>query len=368
MIGPDNRLAIFVSNMDGGGAQLSMLRLARGISERGYGVDLILARAEGQFLPEVSKSVRVVDLNARRVSTSLPALVRYLRRQQPVAMLSALDYVNIIALWARRLAGKPVRVVVSERSTLSHSAADSSSQRGQLIPPLARIFYPWADGIVAVSNGVADDLAQITGIPRERVRVIHNPVVTSELMDKAKAPLNHPWFEPGQPPVVLAVGRLAAEKDFPTLIRALALVRKDGPVRLLILGEGEDRKPLEVLVEQLGLQADVSLPGFMTNPFAFMAKASLFVLSSKWEGLPSALIEALYCGTPLISTDCPSGPREILAGGEYGRLVPVGDVTQLANAIKSTLADGRPIQPHESWQPYELENVVDQYVSILLDT
>jgi len=366
MNGAPTRLSIFVPQMSGGGAQRSMLKLAGGIAARGCAVDLVLARAEGPLLAEVPESVRLVDLKARRLLTSLPALVRYLRREQPVAMLSVL-HANIIALLARRLTSVPRRVVVSERNMPSQKARHYASDlRMRLTPQLIRRFYPWADGIVAVSKGVADDLSRVAGIPRERIRVIYNPIVTPELRAKAQAPLEHPWFGSGEPPVILAVGRLTAQKDYPTLIQAFARVRETHPARLLILGEGEERPVLEALVRQLGLEQDVSLPGFILNPYPFMVQGALFVLSSRWEGLPGVLIEALYCGVPLVATDCPSGPREILADGKYGRLVPVGDPLALSRAMEVTLAGNRIRPPKESWLPFEQETVVSQYMNVLL--
>jgi len=362
---PPKRLAILVPGLYGGGAERVMLKLAQGISARGHAVDLVLARAEGPYLAAVPGSVRVVDLRARRMVASLPALVRYLRREEPDALLSVL-HANVVALWARRLAGVGIRVFVSERNSLSSASRHYASDlRMRLAPWLKRRFYPWADGIIAVSKGVADELAEITGIPRQRVRVIYNPIVTPELEEQAQMPLEHPWFVPGQAPVILAVGRLTAQKDFVTLIKAFAQLRKTRQARLLILGEGEERPTLEDLVEQLGLEQDISLPGFVSNPYPFMARASAFVLSSRWEGLPGVLIEALYCGAPLVATDCPSGPREILRDGEYGRMVPVGDSVALSRAIEAALADGTGHPPPESWRPFDLETVVDQYISVL---
>lgn len=213
---------------------------------------------------------------------------------------------------------------------------------------------------------MADDLSRTFGIPAERIQVIYNPIVTPELRTKAQAPLEHPWFGAGEPPVILAAGPLTAQKDFLTLVRAFALVRQRRAARLLILGEGEEWRALEALAERLGLEKDVSLPGFVANPYPYMTRASLFVLSSRWEGLPGVLIEALYCGLPLISTDCPSGPREILADGRYGQLVPVGDAMALARAIERSLNDQKPGRSPESWRPFELDPVVNQYLDILL--
>jgi glycosyltransferase involved in cell wall biosynthesis len=295
----------------------------------------------------------------------LPALVRYIRRERPQVMLSALDRTNILALWARRLAGVQVHLVVSERNTLSVDAENPQNWRAAQMPRLAKRYYPWADSIVAVSRGVADDLAYVTGIKREQIEVIYNPVITPELQKMAQAPLDHSWFLSEQPPVILAVGRLSEQKDFSTLIRAFANVRNKQPVRLLILGDGPERASLENLSEQLSVEDDVCLMGFVANPYPFMRESAVFVLSSRWEGLPGVLIEALFCGVLLIATDCPGGSREVLADGRYGRLVPVGDVHSLAEAIEETLACEQRVPPQESWMPYEMENVVDQYMNVL---
>jgi glycosyltransferase involved in cell wall biosynthesis len=367
MLDQRKRLAIYLPSLTGGGAERAMLNLAHGLAGSGCDVDLVLAQAKGSYLNGVLNSVRIVDLKASRVLTSLPALVRYLQREQPEVLISALDYANIVTLWARRLAGIPCRVLVNEQNTISRSAPNSARRRQRMVPYLVKRFYPWADYVIGNSKGVAEDLSQVTGLPREQIKILYNPVVTPELREKARAPLNHPWFEAGQPPVVLAVGRLTKQKDFPTLMRAFARARRNRPARLLILGEGPDRPALEALVKQLGLEGDVAMPGFVENPYAYMSRASLYVLSSRWEGLPTVLIEALYCGLPIIATDCPSGPREILADGRHGLLVPVRDVTTLTQAINDGLAGKTPHPTEESWHPYSLEAVVDQYIGISLN-
>lgn len=360
------KISIFIPSLYGGGAERAMLKLAGGIASRGFKVDLVLARAKGPYLAEVPTSVNLIDLKARRLMTSLPALIRYIRCEQPVAMLSALQ-ANIIALVAKKLARVPTRLIVSERNMLSQKARHSGwDLRTRFTPFLARCIYPQADGIVAVTKGVADDLTQITGIPRERICVIYNPIVTPEFQEKTQTPLDHPWFKTGEPPVILAVGRLTKQKDYPTLIRAFAQVRKNRVVRLLILGEGEERPILEALVKELGVEEDVNMPGFVVNPYHFMVRAAVFVLSSRWEGLPGVLIEALYCGAPLVATDCPTGPREILSDGKYGLLVPVGDSIALYQAIEKTLAGKKAYVSRESWLPFEQESVVDQYIHVLL--
>jgi len=359
------KLAIFLPSLIGGGAERAMLNLAHGLVGSGCSVDLVLAQAKGPYLSEVYDTVRVVNLNASRVLKSLPALVRYLRREQPDALLSALDYANVVALWARRLAGFPKRVLVNEQNTISRSARNSVRRRQRMVPYLVQCFYPWADYVIGNSQGVAADLSLVTKLPPERIKMLYNPVVTPEVREKARASLDHPWFEAGQPPVALAVGRLTKQKDFPTLIRAFAQIRQTRPARLLILGEGPDRAALEALVHQLDLEDYIAMPGFVENPYAYMSRASLYVLSSRWEGLPTVLIEALYCGVPIVATDCPSGPREILADGRYGLLVAVGDEAALAQAIEAGLAGNTPHPAEESWHPYSLETVVDQYIGLL---
>ena len=351
--------------MAGGGAERGALKLAEGLARLGYDVDLVLAAAAGPRLAEIPADVRVVDLHSRRVLTSLPRLVRYLRREKPHALVSVLDHANIVALWARRLAGYPGRVVVVEQNELSEAARNGKSRRDRTMPRLVTRFYPWADHVVCVSAGVSQDLVRLTGLPGDKVGVIFNPIVSDDILQKARAPVDHPWFRDGSS-VILAVGRLRPQKDFQMLLHAFARARARRPARLVILGEGPERPELEALVRRLEVADDVDLPGAAGNPYAYMTRATAFVLSSRWEGLPTVLIEALSCGAPVIATDCPSGPRDILAGGRYGSLVPVGDVAALANAIEAAL-DGRlSPAPEESWRPYEVDTVVDSYLSLLL--
>ncbi|MCJ7782006.1 MAG: glycosyltransferase, partial [Acidimicrobiia bacterium] len=302
------RLAIFLPSLAGGGAERVSLNLAREIANRGIAVDLVVSRLAGAFVSEVPDSVRIVDLGASRVATSLPGLVRYLRRNRPDAMLTVMSHANVVGIVATRIARTPTRVVTSEHDTLSQVTQRTARRRARIMPYLVARAYPRADAIVAVSSGVADDLANITGLARSDIDVIYNPVVTPDVEKAAKQVPDHPWFRPGQPPVVLGIGRLAQKKDFPALMRAFAQVREHSSARLVILGDGPDREDLERLARELGVEGDVSMPGFVDNPFSYLRAASVFVLSSRWEGLPTVLIEALYCGVPVVATDCPSGP------------------------------------------------------------
>lgn len=364
--GDGHRLAVFLPSLVGGGAERVTLNLVKEAARRGVSVDLVLSKAEGPYLSDVPDSVKVVDLGASRVMSSLPALTRYLRRARPDAMLTAISHANIIGLWARRFAGAPARVVVAEHDTLSQVTHETARRRARLMPRLIRASYLSAQGIIAVSSGVADDLSSTAGIPRETIDVVYNPVVTPEVEAAAEAHIGHPWFAPGEPPVVIGIGRLAPKKDFATLVTAFAEARRQSNARLIILGEGPERAALEELVRSLDLEAHVSLPGFVENPYAYLRQANLFVLSSRWEGLPTVLIEAMYCGTPVVSTDCPSGPREILADGRYGELVPMGDIASLTTAMQAGLAGAVPPAPAASWRPYELAVVTDRYLDLAL--
>jgi glycosyltransferase involved in cell wall biosynthesis len=361
------KLAIFLPSLGGGGAERVMLRIAEGILARGYSVDLVLAQAEGPFLAEVPPSARLIDLKASRVMSSLPSLVRYLRNEKPDALLSGI-HANVVALWARFLAGGQTRAVISIHSihpSDKYQAQYATELRVRLEPRLMKLFHRWAYGIIAVSTGVADNLSRMTGIPRHFIQVIYNPIITPEVRVKSKLPLEHPWFNLGEPPVILAAGALRALKDFTTLIKAFALVRETRKARLMILGEGKERTSIEALVKRLGLEHDVSLPGFIVNPYPYMVRAPVFVLSSKFEGLPTVLVEALFCGAIIVSTDCPSGPREILHAGQYGQLVPVGDSVKMARAIENGLAGKIPRPPEGCWKPFELDTVMDQYIHVL---
>jgi glycosyltransferase involved in cell wall biosynthesis len=261
-----------------------------------------------------------------------------------------------------------VRVAISERNTLSVRAAQASARRWRVMPEIARRWYPRADAILAVSHGVAVDLAATLGLARERIAVTGNPVVTPDLQARARERLDHPWLRPGEPPVVLGVGKLKPQKGFDVLVDAFARARAKRPLRLVILGQGPERARLLDRARRLAVAEDVALPGFVANPFAWMARCGVFALSSRFEGLPGVLIQALACGCPVVSTDCPSGPAEILEPGAVAPRVPVGDAVALGDALLRALdapasdRDARLARAAE----YSVEQVAPRYLDALL--
>ncbi len=363
------RIALYMPSMVSGGAERVMANVASQLAERDdVEVDFLFVTAKGPYLEQLHEGVRIVDFDCRRIANSLPHLIRYLRRERPAALLAALDPPNLVAIAATKVARVRNRVVVTEHCNFS-SAIEAAARRdaAALVPTLVGRLYPYADSVIAVSQGVADDLAESTGLARDVIDVVGNPVITSEVRAKAALEPTHPWFIDSGPPVIMAAGRLAHQKNYELLLHSMAKVAEQRQARLVVFGEGPDREDLLALRKRLGLDDVVDFPGFVDNPYAHMRTAKAFVLSSRFEGLPTVLIEALYCGAAVVSTDCPSGPEEILAAGKYGRLVPVEDQTALAAGLIEAL-DGKIARPgQESWADFQEQVVVEQYLDILLD-
>ena len=331
-----------------GGGQIALLRVAGWLAGKGLPAEIIVSRVEGKLPFQPPKGVQVVNLNVpalkvsgKVVGTSVAisaifGLAKYFR-QNPNQIVIAPGWADGgLTLWAKMLAKSGAKVAIWEQTHVSAMKSQGGNLYRQLAPRIIKLSYRHADIVAGCSSAVADDIAKLSGLPRERVHVIYNPT-DPEIEAKAQEPVDHPWFKNSKIPVILCVARLDPQKDLPTLIRAFSFVRKERPARLAILGEGSERAKLEALVKELGLEGDVWMPGFVDNPFKFMKRATVFALSSKFEGFGMVIAEALAVGTPVVSTDCPSGPAEILGGGKWGKLVPVGDHEKLAEAILETI-------------------------------
>ncbi|AEJ01350.1 glycosyl transferase group 1 [Nitrosomonas sp. Is79A3] len=373
------RVGVFFSGLSGGGAQRRSLMLVRGFVEHSCAVDVVVVRDEGPFRAAVTPSAKLFALEPRMaylpiirnikglwVLSSLFALARYFVTVHPDVLLSTSTPANLAALWGRMLSRTRIPVVITVNLNLTASTAKWGALVAKLLRWLISRTYRNAQAVIAISRGVAEDLVTVTGIPKERIFQIYNPLDFEFVSRQSRETIDHPWLCIGAPPVVLAVGKLKRQKDYPTLVRAFARVRAYHKARLVILGEGEERDQIEQLVRDLGIQADVYMPGFVENPFAWMSRASVFVLSSAWEGFSNVLLEGLACGCTVVSTDCPSGPREILADGEFGHLVPVGDDKNLASAIETALS--APPQRERSVAraaEFGFDDSVEHYLTIL---
>ncbi len=318
------------------------IHLADAFVKRGYEVDLVVMNNKGEHATEIPKGVRVVDLAKRKVKTALPALISYFRKVKPDVICSAKDYINVIVIIAKKVSMIDGKLIVSSRVHLSEQAKRHQSSK-KIKKWVART-YRFADEVVGVSTGVAEDIGNIAKL--KNVHIIHNPVVTDELKWQMKGVVEHRFFQEEDSKVFITVGRLHEQKDYPTLIEAFAYVHsRDPKTRLIVVGDGEEREALKQLVRNKGVEAFVDFIGFQSNPYAYIKQADVFVLSSLYEGFGNVIVEALATGTPVVSTDCPSGPSEILEKGIYGHVVPVGDAKELARGMESALI--KPANPEK---------------------
>jgi len=329
-------VSLLLPDLGGGGAERVALTLANAFAARGQRVELLLMRRSGALLPLLRPEVEVVDLAAPKIRAVPPRLARHLRRSRPRALLVFMWPLTVAAVLARTLARTDTRLVLSDHSTLSRQYGSPRSQR--LLRWTVRAFYPRAEVRAIVSEDAADDLARLTGLPRASITVLHNPLALPPLPLPRSTRAEQDWRGTGRR--ILTVGSLKPEKQHDCLLRAFA--RLPGSPSLMILGGGDLLASLEALAEELGIADRVAFPGFTADPWPHYASADLFVLSSRFEGLPLVLVEALHAGLPVVSTDCRSGPREILADGAFGALVPPGDEAALAAAMEAALQ-----RPHD---------------------
>jgi glycosyltransferase involved in cell wall biosynthesis len=333
-------IVLFGPSFGEGGVARDIVNLANGFVRAGMEVSVLVNRPNELFTEQLYREVRHMVLSSRSDRGLARELLAFIRAHRPDVVLTTEERDDGIAVAAREeLKDARVRFFLRMVTTLSVRLANQYRFRlnRALYRRRLRRIYSHCDGVICNSEGVADDLVAFLDLPREGIAALPNPTITPELLAAAEEPLAHPWFASGEPPVILGAGRLGRAKDFGTLLKAFALLRRNRPCRLLILGQGRQKERLEAQARRLGVAADFDLPGFVSNPYAYMARAGLFVLSSLWEGCPNVLIEAMAVGTPVVATDCRSGPREILGGGRFGPLVPLRDPAALAEAMAATL-------------------------------
>lgn len=376
------KIAVLHPQFFNGGLDRVVVRLTKGFVERGHDVDLLTVSKSGRVYGELDPGVKVIHLRGafrlpavpRVMSTdswvsllSIPALALYLRRRRPAVLLAA-SALNA-AVMANGLSRTGTKTVL--RVSLHQSASTEHDRHvsARLVPSLRRRVFKRADAIVTNSEVNTSNLIDEFDLSHEKAVTINNPSADPGIIEKAKMDVDHPWLSQHDEPVAVAVGRLAPVKDVGTMLRAFALVRQQAPCRLLVLGDGVERQRLEALADELQVRDSVDFIGFVDNPWAYMARADLFVTSSVVEGSPNSLIEVVFLGVPAVATDCPSGPSEILNGGEFGRLVEVGDHEAFATAWLEVLSDpekakatAASAQDHIS--KYRFDTVVDQYIEL----
>lgn len=360
-------ITIFMPNLNGGGAERVMATLANEFVGKGFKVNLLLVKAAGPYLREIDERVDVISLGVSKNIFSVFPLIIYLRRNKPQVVLSTLLMTNIIVVLAKYLSGVNTKLILREAINAS---AEDRSKKGDFVQVVS-FFRKWAlkkaDLVVAPSHGVANDLVEHFKINSEKIKVIYNPVHFDKYYQSAMESHEILNTIPPNKNIILGIGRLNRQKDFKTLINAFEIVRSKTDSVLIILGEGNERKQLESLIDEKNLNAHVILPGFLTNPFPFFKRASVFVLSSLYEGMPNSLIQAAVFEKQIVATNCPSGPFEILQGGEFGYLVNVGDVDEMAIGIEKGLNRQLVVQPITNvLELYNSNDIANKYLDILL--
>jgi len=355
-----SNIAFFVPSLDGGVGKVTAA-LALGMHEKNIHVEVWSASGPGGYSKELGQTLTMCHLGTGSVRSSFIPLIKMLRKQKPKIVFGASFHANCILILASRFIKQRPQIIIAEHTSLEVALKELSFFKRILMTALIRLLYPIANAHIAVSEGVAKGIAKYGGVNISGVSVISNPVVSDELFEKSKQAVSHPFFELDEP-TILTVGRLSKEKDYSTLLTAFALANKEIPSRLIILGEGSERDNLEKMMCNLNIKDRVSIQGHKDNPYPYFVHSDVFVLSSTREGLPTVLIEALALGMKIVSTDCPSGPREILENGLYGTLVPIKDAVSLAHGIIDAIHSPKKDVPKDALDTYKIESVITQYI------
>ena len=360
------KITIILPDLSGGGAERLHVYLANDLVARGLSVEFVLLRKQGELLSLLAPEVAVSGLGVDRIRGAIFPLAAHLRKSCPQAVLAAMWPLTSAVVFSWLLSGRSGKLFLSEHENLSLSYIGQRRAKPSYLRNLIRFTYPLANGIVAVSRGVMKDLCVLGSLPLNKVRVIYNPAATGVSPFRESPGVQAQLWGTGFQRHILTVGRLSPQKDHETLIKAFALLSKNFNTKLVILGEGPLRPELTALVTELGLQKSVSLPGFTRDPYPWFRSADLFVLSSRWEGFGNVIVEALECGVPVVSTNCPSGPAEILEDGRYGKLVPVQDPVALASAMAQFLNETHDRAPlMRRAQDFSVRKISDEYLGYI---
>ena len=359
-------ITIVLPDLRGGGAERLHVHLANYWRGAGFKVEFVLMRKQGELIDLLPEDVATVDLGVGRARQLVRPLANHLRKTRPDVIIAAMWPLTSIAVLSWLLASKAGRLYLSDHNQLSISCVQEIHTPAWLLGAIMHCTYPFANGIIAVSEGVKQDMCELGGLSDEQIRVIYNPTALGVPSHRESLVTRDRLWGVGFDQHILSVGTLKAQKDHATLIKAFALLPRSLNAKLTILGEGSLRAELEALVVQLGLQGRVAMPGFAVDPYPWFRSADVFVLSSRWEGFGNVIVEALECGLPVVSTDCLSGPAEILENGRYGKLVPIQNPNALASAIHQSLCtthDREMLMGRA--KDFSVEKIANEYISFL---
>lgn len=360
-------IALYLPSMNSGGAEKVSSSLANFFIKEGFKVDLLLTKKTGIFLTLLDDNINVVELSGKRVALDIIPLLNYLKRSSPRVIISSMTHCNLLLSIAAVLFKKDCKYIGVEHTNFSQAIYDHPYFKRVLIKTLIKNLYSQLDGIISVSSGVKSDF--ILHFPKleHKIEVIYNPFDLKFIRNEALKNCAHIWLQPDRAyKTILSIGRLTDAKDYKNLIKAIKIVSKTLNTRLIILGEGELEDDLKSYILSNNLSDVINMAGFVANPFSYLSRADVYVLSSKHEGLPSSLIEALICNTPIVSTDCPSGPSEVLQDGEWGDLVPVGDSEALSQAIINVLSKQKSkLDTSDRALDFSVNNIGNKYIAYI---
>jgi len=365
------KISLFLPNLHGGGAERMMLNLAKGLLKFPVELELIVANLVGDYISEIPEGAKIVNLNSKKTIFSTFKFISHLKKNKPDVLISTLRRANIVAVLSKILTSKKFKLILREANSFSEDAVKNSSLSEKIINSLCKLFYPKADAIVAVSEKMSEEIGYHFKISKNKIHYIYNPVIDESIDEKILQKPDHKWFDNKNFAIILGIGRITPQKDFETLIKAFDIVRKQKKAKLIILGKPDssnaELEKLKILVSKLNINNDIDFFGFVENPFAFLANADLFVLSSRFEGLPGTLIQALYCGCPVVSVDCTTGPSEILENGKYGLLCKPGDYESLALNMLKTLEESKTKEELKSrGKLYSIQSSSELYYKLCL--
>lgn len=363
------KIALYIPNLNTGGAEKVFVNLANSFCSKGYNVDILLTNEEGDFLKELNPKIKVIELSSKRVLLDFFKLSRYMKAEKPDVLMSALNHCNVLAALSSVVFNFNDKTFITIHSNLSETFKESGYFNSILTKLFMSLTFRYVSGAICVSQGVKKDFTSLFPQMEKKTTYIYNPFDIKLIEQKAKLPSSHPWLRKDRSfKTIISSGRLIKAKDFTTLIQAFALVKDSKNVRLIILGDGPLRNELQTLIEKLNLSSFVDLHGFVENPFALISKSNLFVSSSMREGFSNVILEAMICKTPIVATDCPSGPSEILEDGKWGRLVPINNPEKLANAILYTFNNMDSTPSYANRLEYFTTNIIsDKYINFFVE-